>query len=45
MQLRHELFRQSWQKIESRIDAALRDSNSAVLDQVASFVGEANSKS
>ncbi|KAG9255112.1 origin recognition complex subunit 3 N-terminus-domain-containing protein [Emericellopsis atlantica] len=41
VKLRAQLYRESWGKVESRIQDALRESNSVTLDQVATFVGEA----
>ncbi|KAI6785930.1 Origin recognition complex subunit-like protein [Emericellopsis cladophorae] len=41
VKLRAQLYRESWGKVENRIQDALRESNSVTLDQVATFVGEA----
>ncbi|CAH0048051.1 unnamed protein product [Clonostachys solani] len=45
VQAREKLFRESWQRVDSRIQNALRESNSATLDEVAAFVSEAQAES
>ncbi|KAK5987306.1 Origin recognition complex subunit 3-like protein [Cladobotryum mycophilum] len=44
VQLRQRLFQESWGMIDARIQGILRDSNSATLDQVSSFVTQAVSE-
>lgn len=45
VRLRERLYEESWGRIEGRIQDALRESNSATLEQVTSFVGEAQAVS
>ncbi|KAM3524438.1 hypothetical protein NHJ13051_004559 [Beauveria bassiana] len=44
VQERHRLYEESWAKVDSRIQAILRDSNSATLEQVSSFVRQAKTE-
>ncbi|KAM3450602.1 hypothetical protein MY3296_005973 [Beauveria thailandica] len=44
VQERHRLYEESWAKVDSRIQGILRDSNSATLEQVSSFVGQAKTE-
>ncbi|KAM3453766.1 hypothetical protein MY5147_004986 [Beauveria neobassiana] len=44
VQERHRLYEESWAKVDSRIQAILRNSNSATLEQVSSFVRQAKTE-
>ncbi|KAM3499200.1 hypothetical protein MY10362_007520 [Beauveria mimosiformis] len=44
VQERHRLYEDSWAKVDSRIQGILRNSNSATLEQVSSFVGQAKTE-
>ncbi|PMB73055.1 Origin recognition complex subunit 3 [Beauveria bassiana] len=44
VQERHRLYEESWARVDSRIQAILRDSNSATLEQVSSFVRQAKTE-
>ncbi|POR31822.1 Uncharacterized protein TPAR_07934 [Tolypocladium paradoxum] len=44
VRLRQRLFEESWAKVDGRIQGILRDSNSATLDQVSSFVAASESE-
>ncbi|OAA79446.1 origin recognition complex subunit [Akanthomyces lecanii RCEF 1005] len=44
VQERHRLYEESWTKVNNRIQGILRDSNSATLEQVSSFVQQAKAE-